>query len=779
MKQIKIVSTCLKAVGLMAMVAAITANAATPSGPPALNGQLVLRPLTPGDVTIYKLPSTTENSGGLTTVGVGTPVYLEAEMNIAIPAANIVSVTWTLTNTPQFSTATLTSSPLGTNIPIYEPADRSVYQVASRMQLRPDLEGQYTVIASIVTTTNGTTNESKTITAATYMGVNTCAFCHSGGVAAPDKYTTWINTAHAHIFSEGINGELGTYRESCLKCHTAGYDLNTNAVNGGFDDAQKKYGWVFPTVQTSTNWAYMQAAYPNVATLGNIQCENCHGPGSQHVFTPAGGLGNTNFISKTINSGDCNQCHDAPTHHIYGTQWYVSGHANTTRTPSGPSRSACVRCHTSDGFVDRIDNLGSTNAYTTNTMYSAIGCQTCHEPHGETMPADNPHLLRVLGSVTMPDGSIVTNAGFGALCLQCHQVRNGSATNQLVKYPIGQNTWNGGSSFGVHDSSQGDMIEGINAHTYGQNIPSAAHRTAVTNLCVGCHMQAAPIGDPAYLQAGGHTFKMTYNVVTTNGSTLVTNLYDKVTICADCHGEIASFNMPRGDLNGDGVLEGVQTEVKHLLDKLSTMLPNSTWQSNGNYVADGVIKSSVSFKTNWPAKFLKAGYNWQFVANDGSLGVHNAPFAVGLLKASMADLTGDANHDGLADAWQVQYFGSATNVNAAPNASPAGDGVPNWLKYSLGLDPMVAGLQVPDGVVWASGKDVGNPSGTNTLHIYTAAEVAFDTEVGSSYYIQEVSSLSAGWKTIAGPIAGTGSQISYVTPTRKDVQQYFRVYHNP
>jgi hypothetical protein len=88
-------------------------------------------------------------------------------------------------------------------------------------------------------------------------------------------------------------------------------------------------------------------------------------------------------------------------------------------------------------------------------------------------------------------------------------------------------------------------------------------------------------------------------------------------------------------------------------------------------------------------------------------------------------------------------------------------------------------MQVPGGVVWASGKDVGNPAGTNTVQIYMAAEVAFGTELGKDYYIQEVTSLSGGWKNIAGPIAGTGSQVSYVTPTRKDVQQYFRVYHNP
>ena len=79
-------------------------------------------------------------------------------------------------------------------------------------------------------------------------------------------------------------------------------------------------------------------------------------------------------------------------------------------------------------------------------------------------------------------------------------------------------------------------------------------------------------------------------------------------VCVQCHGPITSFNLPVADYNGDGVIEGVQTEVQHLLDKLSTLLPNSTYQANSNnYVADGLVKTSISFKTNWPAKFLKAG----------------------------------------------------------------------------------------------------------------------------------------------------------------------------
>ncbi|HVV73516.1 MAG TPA: hypothetical protein VHI52_18730, partial [Verrucomicrobiae bacterium] len=600
---------CLAAVLLAAGGAVTTALGAAP---PALNGQVLSRPLTPGDKIAYALPSALETSGGLTTVGVGTAVYLEAELNSAIPASDIVGVTWTLTNQPAGSTATLGTSPLGTNVPVYEPADRVVLKVAGRSFLRPDVKGQYTVLATITTGTSGSTNLSYTITAGTYMGIDTCFLCHSGGAIAPDK-SSWQNTGHAHIFSEGIDGVDGHYGLNCVQCHSVGFDSNTNAVNGGFDDIMASTGYVFPTVFTNGNWANIQSNYPALANLANIQCENCHGPGSEHA---AEALQNhelsKKFISKTLNSGDCNQCHDAPTHHIKGTEWYVSGHANTTRIPSGANRLACVGCHTSDGFLARVD--GSS---TTNTAYSAIGCQTCHEPHGETTPTNNPHLLRLLGSVTMPDGTVVTNAGNGALCLQCHHGRNGSVTNMLANYPLGKATWAGGSSFGPHDGPQGDMIEGVNAYTYGKVIPSSAHRYTVTNLCVGCHMQTVNTGDPAFLKAGGHTFSMTYNVIA-NGAT---NEVDKTDACVQCHGPITDFNMAVQDYNGDGAIEGVQTEVQHLLDQLSKLLPN------GSGIVDGLVKTSLSVKTNWNQQQLEAAYNWQFVNNDGSKGVHNAPFA--------------------------------------------------------------------------------------------------------------------------------------------------------
>jgi hypothetical protein len=84
---------------------------------------------------------------------------------------------------------------------------------------------------------------------------------------------------------------------------------------------------------------------------------------------------------------------------------------------------------------------------------------------------------------------------------------------------------------------------------------------------------------------------------------------------------------------------------------------------------------------------------------------------------------------------------------------------------------------VPDGVVWANGTSIGGS--TNTIHIYTAAEIAFDTEVGKTYQIQAVSTVAGGWQNVGAPIPGTGQSISYVTPMRINAQQFYRVMHTP
>jgi hypothetical protein len=756
---------------------------------PALTGQVTIRPLTPTEIKSYSLTGA-QVASGLNNVGLGGPVYLDALVNAAIAPSNIVSVTWSLTNAPLGSAAVVTNSPLGTNVPIYKSADRwttslaPYLQIAGRAFVRPLVPGSYTVLATITTTGSGSTNIAINFTAGTYIGAKTCELCHSGSLLAPSIYPTWVNTPHASFFTRAIDGlESDHYSKNCIQCHLVGYDTNTNAINGGWDDIAAQLGYTLPNVFTNGNWA---ALPQQLKDLSNIQCENCHGPGSQHLQ----GLGNTNLIAKSLGASDCSQCHDSLNTHYRGAEWNSSLHARTTRTPSGAGREACVRCHTAGGFIGWANAGGmaaqnqhptnvicatwnSTNILTTapNTAYEAITCQTCHDPHD----AANPHQLRMPTSIVLSEGTVVTNAGSGGFCMECHNSRMGSYTNMIAQYPKNKMTWAGGSAFGTHDSPQADILEGVNAETYGLTIPSSAHRYAVTNTCAGCHMQPVASTDPAFLQAGGHTFSMTY----TNGAGAT---MDKVDVCQQCHGPITDFNMVKVDYNGDGIIEGVQDEVQRLMDRLSTMLPpRSGYQSDpSKYVADGLVKRSDSLMaiyTNVPLKYLKGYYNWDIVFRDGSLGIHNAQFVVGLLKASISDLSGTSVQGGLPDWWSTLYFGSPTNAMAAPNFCAAGDGVPNWMKYALGINPLIPGQTVTNGVVWNNVTAIGGE--TNTVHIYTAAEVAFDTEVGKTYQIQGVSSLSGDWQNLGTPVAGTGGSVSLVTPTRNNVQQYFRVVHTP
>jgi nitrate reductase cytochrome c-type subunit len=776
------------AVAALTCLGSVTAVQAASA--PALTGSLTLRPLTPTEISVYKLTGA-QVSAGLNNVALGEPVYVDTMVNVAIAPSNIVGVTWSLT-APIASKSTLLPVILGTNVPLYNTADRisgeaskPVYQLAGptgRAFFRPDVAGSYTVNATITTVGSGSTNLSISIISSTYLGVQTCLACHSGLVPKAPNMSSFTNTEHASMFTRAIDGNVSShYGKSCISCHTTGYDTNSFANNGGFDDVAATYGWSFPSVLTNGNWASMPL---ELQSLANINCENCHGPGYQHLVTS----GSTNAITVNYDAGTCSQCHDSLSGHFKSAEWNNSLHSRSARQTG----STCVRCHTGRGFIgwSGAGGMAALNANPTSVIpatpdanYSAINCQACHDPHD----ASNPHQLRMGYNVTLSDGTTVTNAGSGGFCMECHNSRNGSYATMMANYPtfngidssvtnlVSKNNWAGGSAFGTHDSPQADMLEGVNAETYGKVIPSAPHANVVSNTCSGCHMQVIASTDPAFTLAGGHTFKMSY--VNTNGVTVPVTY-----VCAQCHGTITNFDMLVPDYAGVGQTLGIQTQVQLLLNKLSTLLPPKVYQSNpAKYVADGLVKTSYASYTNMPLKFLKAAYNYQFVTMDNSYGVHNAPFAVGLLKASIADLTGDANNDGLPDSWQIANFGAgfATNPAAAYNAVNNAAGIPNWMAASLGVSPF-SGFKLAgnSGVVYVNNGTILNGD-TNNIAIYKAAEVVFNTQAGSTYTIQGIDALTGGWQNISTNIPGTGSSVSYLTPTRQNTQMFFRVVHTP
>jgi hypothetical protein len=300
---------------------------------------------------------------GLANVGRGTNVWLEAAATRgAIPATihydTLVSATWRIISSPASSVATITAVDTANGFKGFSAV------------LVPDIRGQYQ-IGLVVTTSNGTSTEAtRWINAGHFVGAgeNTdvaiapqCAFCHT------EKFDSWSGTNHSTAFARKINDVTlqGHFTSNCVSCHSTGYDSNPNAVNGGFDDLATALGWIFPATLKSTNWDSMKINYPTLAGLANIQCESCHGPGSQHA-----GKHDKNQIAVSLSSDVCGQCHDAPSHHTKNYEWDYSAHANSVAEGENyqyMNRDPCAQCHTANGFIDKTIDGG--NLATIRTMH--------------------------------------------------------------------------------------------------------------------------------------------------------------------------------------------------------------------------------------------------------------------------------------------------------------------------------------------------------------------------------------------------------------------------
>src|SRR6516164_8079391 len=122
--------TGLLAVVMTPMIAPIFANAQTTN----LNARFYLRPFTTGEISTNKLPSTVSTSGGQSNVAIGTAAYLEVDVAAGYPTSDLAGVVWTLTMKPAGSQAFIGDSPI-VALPVFEPSDRLIYQVAGRAMI--------------------------------------------------------------------------------------------------------------------------------------------------------------------------------------------------------------------------------------------------------------------------------------------------------------------------------------------------------------------------------------------------------------------------------------------------------------------------------------------------------------------------------------------------------------------------------------------------------------------------------------------------------------------
>ncbi|RME31471.1 MAG: hypothetical protein D6800_00735, partial [Candidatus Zixiibacteriota bacterium] len=275
---------------------------------------------------------------------------------------------------------------------------------------------------------------------------------------------------------------------------------------------------------------------------------------------------------------------------------------------------ACEKCHTHEGFIANVTGVPAVG-----DNFTAIKCFTCHAPHTSGTLA-----LRVDSAVALANGTIF-DRDEANLCASCHQSRQNASTYVTDSVTLS-------THWGPHHSTQSDMLIGANAYEYsGYTYDNSPHSNVVGEGCIECHMSAS-----FHASIGGHS----WNMVNDDRGFENTSGCNKST----CHsGSIADLNRPADtDFDGDGTIEGVQDEINGMLDSLRTLLVAAGLaDTTGGELepANGLLVPA--------ADSAGALYNYLFVHEDRSEGIHNTDYAVGLLQSSINYLnTGNPNGTG-------------------------------------------------------------------------------------------------------------------------------------
>lgn len=280
----------------------------------------------------------------------------------------------------------------------------------------------------------------------------TCGNCHSGFQAS------WVTTAHAsaHATLEASPGK----QAFCYSCHTV--TGKGNAVGGtasGYDAVQ-------------------------VNTYQDVQCENCHGPGLQHIEGVSQGTLIRPLAKLSVSgSGNCADCHSG-VHQPFAEEWKASRHSTVPITTRA-TNATCTGCHEGRRALARFGEDANYVEKGDATAYQPVTCAVCHDPHGSS----NPSQLRF--AIDNPDPE-------QNLCMRCHMR---VASPELTGY--------GATS---PHAPQGAVLLGFagwrppgfqydTARIFGSHATTKNPR-----LCAGCHVNRFTVTDKA---TGAFTFQST------------------------------------------------------------------------------------------------------------------------------------------------------------------------------------------------------------------------------------------------------------------------------
>jgi len=309
---------------------------------------------------------------------------------------------------------------------------------------------------------------------------------------------------------------------------------------------------------------------------------------------------------------DCRSCHSvehrAPIELGYSTSVHATGgHVFGT---AGTGRDACVRCHSNEGFTDQI-TYGTTEPFDYD-LVTQISCNGCHFEHRSfNFEQDgNDFALRTLDPVTLivdtEETIDLTNVsdplGLSNLCVNCHQPR--------TALPVDDGTGNfdiTSSHWGTHHSPQSIMFEGIQGVELPGSLPyparaSTTHRKE--SSCVNCHMSESSVA-----ATGDHTFNPTLDA------------------CIVCHEGLTTFDK-----------DGFQSEVQAQLDVLAGLLAEVQGVDPDGAPITGIVIDNDPVQGKFPIAAAGAAWNYIFIFEDKSKGVHNPAMVEALLQNSIESL---------------------------------------------------------------------------------------------------------------------------------------------
>jgi hypothetical protein len=248
-----------------------------------------------------------------------------------------------------------------------------------------------------------------------------------------------------------------------------------------------------------------------------------------------------------------------------------------------------------------------------------ISCMVCHDPHG----SPTPKYLRTtrLRGDTLRNGYLLPAAyrdNPGNLCGNCHSSRYSVKVRITTTPPY----YGWSDRFYPHYNMQADMLYGSNGYQYAdETFTGLTTHAQLEGGCVTCHMQ----GRKNRLDGSGntlsnHSFSMT-------DTTYATGVWKPVDVCKSCHGDIEDFDDIRAfyDIDRNGLIEGVQTEIHGLLDALKARLPLDS------LTGEPVTMRKDSLRVKNRPDLIQGIWNYYFVKYDRSYGAHNAKYATRLL----------------------------------------------------------------------------------------------------------------------------------------------------